>query len=187
MIETCPRCGYSLQGLPADHSCPECGLRYDAESAIYRHLYPAAVFGFLGGGFAWFWGAINLFHAYHQVPKPWQAVILLCWLIFVVFTAAAGRYCYRLYKKGLLVAVLPEGLYLRLQKLDGEFIPWSNIARAAANKGVKSVALFIRDSRTVRDVTGVFRSPGEVERFAEQVNARTRPAEGAASNHDSRD
>lgn len=26
---TCPRCGYSLRGLPVPGSCPECGLHYD--------------------------------------------------------------------------------------------------------------------------------------------------------------
>lgn len=179
MIESCPRCGYSLQGLPADHACPECGLRYDSHSTVYRHLHPAAVFGMMGGGVAWTWGWVNLFHAYHVVPRPWRIVILAFWTLFGIATILGARYCYRLYKRGLLVAVLPDGLYVRLQRLDGEFIPWSNIARAAANKGVKSVALFIRDSRTVRDVTGVFRSPAEVERFANQVNARTRPTDGA--------
>ena len=28
-LENCPRCGYSLQGLPSEHNCPECGLEID--------------------------------------------------------------------------------------------------------------------------------------------------------------
>jgi len=28
----CPRCDYDLTGLPAEHTCPECGCRYDEHS-----------------------------------------------------------------------------------------------------------------------------------------------------------
>ena len=31
----CPRCQYSLHGLPAAHRCPECGLEFDAESRMW--------------------------------------------------------------------------------------------------------------------------------------------------------
>jgi predicted RNA-binding Zn-ribbon protein involved in translation (DUF1610 family) len=35
----CLSCGYSLQGLPAKHTCPECGKSYDARDAqqAWRH------------------------------------------------------------------------------------------------------------------------------------------------------
>ena len=32
----CPACGYSLHGLPAQHTCPECGLGYEPGMAVYR-------------------------------------------------------------------------------------------------------------------------------------------------------
>jgi hypothetical protein len=32
MITACPRCGYSLEGLPDEHACPECGLRYHRQA-----------------------------------------------------------------------------------------------------------------------------------------------------------
>ena len=32
----CPRCDYDLQGLPIDHQCPECGLKYDLRSKLWR-------------------------------------------------------------------------------------------------------------------------------------------------------
>lgn len=28
----CPRCDYDLTGLPAEHTCPECGCKYDEHS-----------------------------------------------------------------------------------------------------------------------------------------------------------
>ena len=35
MIERCPVCRYSLQGLPAVHRCPECGFVYDESMTIW--------------------------------------------------------------------------------------------------------------------------------------------------------
>lgn len=36
MIDACPRCGYSLVGLPDQHSCPECGLDYEKDATVFR-------------------------------------------------------------------------------------------------------------------------------------------------------
>lgn len=31
----CPMCNYPLKGLPAEHSCPECGFNYDKETYLW--------------------------------------------------------------------------------------------------------------------------------------------------------
>ena len=36
MITRCPRCSYSLRGLPTVHRCPECGLECDANAVVFR-------------------------------------------------------------------------------------------------------------------------------------------------------
>ncbi|MCP4593469.1 MAG: hypothetical protein GY842_22255 [bacterium] len=36
----CPVCTYSLRGLPPDHRCPECGLRYDEGTLVFRPRRP---------------------------------------------------------------------------------------------------------------------------------------------------
>ncbi len=33
-LEACPKCAYSLQGLPGEHRCPECGFAYDDLSFV---------------------------------------------------------------------------------------------------------------------------------------------------------
>ena len=33
-VEVCPDCGYSLEGLPEEGHCPECGRRYDSSLIV---------------------------------------------------------------------------------------------------------------------------------------------------------
>ncbi len=35
MISSCPKCSYSLEGLPTVHACPECGFECDQESRVF--------------------------------------------------------------------------------------------------------------------------------------------------------
>ena len=57
MLKSCVQCGYSLKGLPGNHACPECGLRFDERSQVWRKspgiVVFAAMFGFLGSIGAW--------------------------------------------------------------------------------------------------------------------------------------
>lgn len=43
-ITLCPRCDYELTGLPIVGACPECGLRYDAESQVWEKRRQMGVF-----------------------------------------------------------------------------------------------------------------------------------------------
>lgn len=36
MVMECPRCGYSLSGLPRQYNCPECGFRYDCDGIVIQ-------------------------------------------------------------------------------------------------------------------------------------------------------
>src|SRR5262245_12509714 len=37
-LTDCPHCGYSLNGLPREHRCPECGFEYDANTLTVRGI-----------------------------------------------------------------------------------------------------------------------------------------------------
>jgi len=52
--EVCPICGYSLEGLPGEGICPECGNRYDSSELIlhgWAHGQHATAANSRGGGF----------------------------------------------------------------------------------------------------------------------------------------
>ncbi len=63
VISSCPRCAYSLDGLPTVHTCPECGLEYDRESSVFiahpraRRSWPIVAISvlFVVGIGAWVW------------------------------------------------------------------------------------------------------------------------------------
>ena len=44
VFQRCPRCDYSLRGLDRDHACPECGLRLDDRSLVFRVRNPRQLF-----------------------------------------------------------------------------------------------------------------------------------------------
>lgn len=148
---------------------------------MYKADHRKIISAMTGGAFGWLFGGVQLAHAYVMSPPPVRMLLFALLVIYVAGFVWAARYSYRLLREGPMAAVLPGGLFIRLQRLDGEMIPWSNIARAAANKNMKSVALFIRDAKAVRDLSGFFRDAADVERFTRQVNERTSKAAGQRS------
>lgn len=176
MLAACPQCDYSLQGLPEDHACPECGLRYDRESEVYKHLNPKALFagmlGFLGGTA----GMVNLVRTFGNVGLFWRTCIIISLVVYFGAALWFGRYAYRLYRNGPLVAVLPKGLYVRLLRIRGEQIAWTEVSRVALNRSQKVATLIFLDGRPVLDICGVFASLSDAQRFVSQVAARIETA-----------
>lgn len=172
MLDTCPQCAYSLHGLPDDHACPECGLRYDRESEVYKHVNPKAIFmgllGFIGGA----GGMANLPRAFGNAGSFWRVCIILSVMLYFGAAVWFARYVYRLYRSGPLVAVLPEGLYVRLLRIRGEQIAWTDVSRVAFNRPQKVATLIFLDGRPVLDICGVFASLNDAQRFVSQVAAR---------------
>ena len=64
----CPACGYSLEGLPAEGLCPECGGRYD-QSAVILHGWARGAHAGIHNGPPWifaaavFWPLLLLWNA----------------------------------------------------------------------------------------------------------------------------
>ena len=82
-LDRCPRCDYSLEGLPDHHVCPECGLKYDKSMETYgrsnRWLRLAAVVVLLGNCIWIGFGTALLYQA-----TPVRAI--LCSAFFLALT-----------------------------------------------------------------------------------------------------
>ncbi len=172
MFAACPRCEYPLTGLPENHACPECGLRYDSDSKIYR---PAAGFvpaigtiGFVGSIFF----ALQVLRLMHRASAGFRPYVLGGGMALVgLFTWLIWRYQGSA-KKQKLVAVLPDGLLIRLASDRAQEIPWTNISNVTANRGMLAVSIFIRDKKTIQTVGGVFRSKAEAFDLANRAMRR---------------
>lgn len=172
-FDLCPRCGYALRGLPADHACPECGLRYDHECEMYRAVKPIPVFASMGGLFAVF-GLVNVFRGFPSWPIEWQIITILLGALCIAVIVFAVRRLRALNRQGRYVAVTGDGLLIRMQSLDPEFIPWTNITRASAHSRSRIATIFIKDKKLVRHIGGVFAKQQDADRFVGQIQDRVR-------------
>lgn len=165
MLECCPRCGYSLYGLPANHACPECGLRYDDLSLLFRRRPDYRILLNLSGiamGSVLVWQELSAIIRDGTGRTSWSGLFVIGYFVAIVFLA---QYIWRLFRRGRLVAVLPEGLLFRWDRPAMEWVPWSNISRVVVGPGRLGVVIFLRRERTTRELWGVFRSRDEAERL----------------------
>ena len=173
MLIECPQCNYSLTGLPSEHRCPECGLVYDALCEIYRvtgwwALFRMAALPILV--VAWCLGQWRNLVKTLPPHLNWISWIgVTAFLIAVVWIVSR---VIRNKHRGLMVVTMPEALWLRLSKLNDERIPWTGISRIVVNRGFVGATMFVKGTKSVHDIQGVFRKRSDVERFVAQATAR---------------
>lgn len=138
-LTTCPRCDYSLEGLPAAHACPECGLRYDEHSFVHVERRGRGV----AVGFA-VW--ISLFQLGKEVIRFQKGAGSFDWsalAIAVGVWALCGWYIVRTRRGALRIAVLPEGILLHAPPRRPQLVRWSLIdAVEAGGPGNRHVRIF---------------------------------------------
>lgn len=179
MIPLCPVCGYSLQGLPEDHQCPKCGLRYDAESEIYFHVNPRVLWGAMVGSVGGLSGVtVTIRSCDLGDPFSLARSMLFVFVVGSILGWVALRIRRMIEKRGVIIAVLPDGLFVRIDRDTSEWIRWENITRASALPKLRVASLFIKDARVVRSVSGVFKTHDDARRFVDQVNERVSGTSG---------
>jgi hypothetical protein len=181
-FKKCPRCGYSLQGLSANHACPECGLRFGEPCELYPLANPKHVRLIW---FTLFFQGVSAVCAFLSVTRSSTAPmwkILACVMTLVVPPYYWWRMIGR-YRQAYEVAVTIDGLIVRLPGRNDNLIPWKNIGGASVKERPKNkpqiATVFLKDKRTHISIGGmwnVFPTRADVERFIGQVKAHIAPA-----------
>lgn len=187
VFKKCVRCGYSLRGLPDNHACPECGLRFDQRCELYRVANPKQVLFIwiviFGGGW------VNLRNLPHianlGAASTWQKILTLVALFWVVIVVAGVWFLVKRYRRGFEVAVTSDGLIVRLPGFNDDLIPWTNVGGVSVKERPEGkpqiAAVFLKDKQKSIDIGGganVFPTQADVNRFVDQVNERIGAANG---------
>jgi hypothetical protein len=119
-LETCPVCGYSLQGLPDRHHCPECGFAYDRNTQVFRQANRTLILEVTVG-------IIGLMVSVLGLVALDAVASIMAILIFTVWVCAAGR---RLLTGERNMAVLSQaGVTITEPGKEQQHIPWRDMGR----------------------------------------------------------
>ena len=175
----CPRCDYSLRGLPPAHVCPECGLRYDEHCELYRVANPKIILTSLFSWIGMTWlvlRGLRYFRAWASASF-WQRLGALGAAALLLGFAIVFWLMYRVYRRGQIVAVTTDGLLLRILKREEDLIPWQRVLRAYANRSGPPfiVTLQLQNPTKTLHIGGKYNflpTRDNAERFVAQVNER---------------
>ncbi|MBN1345539.1 MAG: hypothetical protein JXQ73_22795 [Phycisphaerae bacterium] len=179
LLPFCPFCGYSLEGLPTEHECPECGQPFDRRWRMHggyaraKETWPNArmltvVMWIAGCAYlAWTFSSLSIF----EKLRPWPIrLALLAGVLLVVGLVAALWFRPRRF-----IAVGSLGVTLgRRGRGRREDLPWERIGRVRALPLGNSIILEV-DGRG-RDIFGVgmFVRASESQRCVADIGRRGR-------------
>lgn len=187
--DRCARCRYALRGLPAEHACPECGLRYDTRSETYpvrdpRRLVAFAILIFVGG---WI-NLKNLPHLAHlSTVSTRDALLAMTGVLWIICVVAFAWLLIRRLRRGFQVAVTADGLVIVMPAESDQLIPWADIASAEVVKQKSAAAQVVkvayRNGRTANlgGLANVFPTRELADRFVHQVTERIAEATPTAT------
>ncbi len=169
MLDKCPQCDYSLAGLPAAHTCPECKLRYDEASVAYQpdrrwrfFLYPAFLLAvMLVLTWDW-WASVGRLNG-------WIIVSIVISASIVTVLVALGL---RHYRVGPVVAAVVDGLYVRLGFGPGTVHPWTELDHPVRNLRSRKVIVPRKGKRRPLSIRDVFATEGDAHRLKAQIEQR---------------
>lgn len=180
-FERCPRCRYALRGLPANHACPECGLRYDERSEGLRianakqALRNSLVICLSGLPLLFQLTNINNLGAL----SFWDILMVIVAIVWLLVVPKVAYRSYQRYHQGYMVAIVSDGLIIRLPDIDEKLLTWNEIADVLVLEYPKGKPQIVKIDLKKR--VGKFRIGGDANvfpmladarRFADHVKAR---------------
>lgn len=188
-FKRCPRCAYALRGLPADHACPECGLRYDPESRVYRPKNPwAATIVMVVALFAGWPSAKNIPHIFDwDSASIFERVVAILGCVWLVVAVSGLIFVWRKFRRDPLVAIIPDGLFIALGSSTDQFVPWPEVRSAEVRPGRhndKSQIVFVHRADGGKLALGglpdIFPNRFTANEFVARINTRVENASPAA-------
>lgn len=180
----CPRCAYSLRGLPAEHACPECGFTYDADSRIWYIRPPRFVIVFLSlvVGIPFLVSTIRL-TILTLADGRFPLGLSLFTLTFYGITAGLFVWIIRRGRRNpMLLGMNPAGMFARTQSGNFRLMPWQDIRDVSAQRmrllAFHRIRIEFTNGRTAR--MGTPFTQNEANDFVEAARARLSPMEDGA-------
>lgn len=179
----CPVCGYSLEGLPSAHRCPECGEAYDGQTHVWRPGKPMrSVLLILIVTCANLTSLMNFARGISKGETP-GTIVTIAVLIWFVFVTVIGVRIWRAMHQGLVVAIMPRGIYLR-DGMDNVWIEWGEMKKIEIRPKRHSVWIYREGKRDPvpierilnQDQAGEFSVIAESRRAKATCAAGTQPA-----------
>ena len=145
-LTNCPRCGYSVCGLPTEHRCPECGFNIDLRWRIFGAKYapedrkrPHRIIIYVVTAcvmpviFTWFVGV-----PLAKVPAPTS------WIISAILTIICVRIGYSFFGGTKnFIAVGPKELVIYYHPHMMDCHKWETVGKSFYDIRTKTVAIVI--------------------------------------------
>ncbi len=147
-MNQCPRCSYSLEGLPEDHVCPECGLGYHGDTVFMptRHMWMSWRHLVLGAGLT------SWIMLYPGVRRwPFGEHLMIAWMVVVSASIIIYLLKARRSRKGEL-AIDRDGIRLTPPGLQQEFIRISDVREAKCSWWNGGLLVLGRDGRKLLSI-----------------------------------
>jgi hypothetical protein len=163
-VKTCPACGYSLEGLPRRHCCPECAFEYDESTRCWR---PSRFFDFARTSLLGFMivtaSALLMETTAWITPLRRQYLMagLSIWLVTIVRDMLT-------YRNRPFVATTSKGVVYRTGRDQHRFIEWRMICGLERRKVGARTRLWLRlhDQGRAIELSSMFARGQAVDCFA---------------------
>jgi hypothetical protein len=171
LLERCPFCDYSLQGLPTEHRCPECGQPFDRRWRVFPGVPAWRSADFLGGVMLLVLMPVFLLRGALRSSWPIANVIPVVLPFAGLWALLAVQIVRKLRKPRVFVAVGQAGITV-LDRRKGSVVHYNWRRIGEARVGWSDRVVIPIDGR---DIRFDLRSRSQAWQCAEYLNSYDQP------------